>query len=505
LAFSWVMRAARHRNVVSTAHKKDSRGLAFVVIATVVLAVAARLTIAWLAPAVSPDGGVYLIVADNIRLNGCLSLSDPTGGQCVPHWGGNHPPGYPIMLWLSWLPFGRTEFAGLAAQSILFALAAGWMARAAALYSGSMWMGLAAGFIVALSPVQVAWARFVLPETLALTGTIWLFAELMLSLEAKKLRIVPIGLALGLAFFARYDNLLLILPVALCGFMLHRPVEALRRGMAVALIFSAPILIWSGYNVARGLSLVPDPFFFQDGRPTPHGYLAWGNTWITTIYQGGSFAYPLQNKSYDRIRIDPAAYDSTEERTRIEALLARLSSASGEPFPAEIDAEFAEIAASRRNGNPLRHWVGVPLQRMVQFWINPYYSFGWPIEIDSKLTPTQRELLANGSVGGVLQVARAYAVESAVKAGITGYRYVLLALGLGIVGLALGRKLQPVSPFVWLVATYVVSRTIALSLQSSIDNRYMIEALAPLEIAVALAVGIFLLSRRRATAMQPDG
>ena len=205
----------------------DARGAGFrrmryTIAAVVALAFAVRAPLALVAPVVSPDGAASQIVAANILLHGCISLSDPAAGACVPHWRGNHPPGYPGFLALSWTLFGQGLTSPLLVQSAIFAMAAGWLVRATAIFSRSRLVGSAVGLVAALSPVQLAWARFVLPETLSLAAALWVLAELMLSLHQRRLRWAPLGLGLLAASFLRYDGILLCVPVAVCGFMVHR-------------------------------------------------------------------------------------------------------------------------------------------------------------------------------------------------------------------------------------------------------------------------------------------
>ena len=54
------------------------------------------------------DTRIYKIVAQNLYLNFCLSLSNPEIGECLPHWGGNQPPGYSSFLALVY-KFGFSE------------------------------------------------------------------------------------------------------------------------------------------------------------------------------------------------------------------------------------------------------------------------------------------------------------------------------------------------------------------------------------------------------------
>ena len=71
-------------------------------------------------PEYGGDYEIYTTVAKNI-LNGCgVSLSDPLSEQCIPHFGGNHGPGYPLFISIGWLIFNNSDTAIRIMQSIIF-------------------------------------------------------------------------------------------------------------------------------------------------------------------------------------------------------------------------------------------------------------------------------------------------------------------------------------------------------------------------------------------------
>ena len=59
-------------------------------------------------PKSSGDGATYLKVAENIYYNFCISLSNPETKECVPHWGGNQGPLYPVFISISWFVLGKS-------------------------------------------------------------------------------------------------------------------------------------------------------------------------------------------------------------------------------------------------------------------------------------------------------------------------------------------------------------------------------------------------------------
>ena len=463
-------------------------------VAIAALGLAARLPLALLAPVVSPDGERYMRVAANLAQHACISISDPAGGACVPHWGGNHLPGYPAFVALVWLLSGASVTAVTVAQSLLCATAAARLAYAVARTHPQPAVAIAAGVLAALSPLQVPWARFVLPDALTVAAAWWLFAELLLSLHEGRLRIVGPGLAVLASALLRLDGFLLAIPAAVVGVHLHGLLAAVRRGVAVALIVALPIGAILARNVAQGLSLIPQPGM-HDGSLPPQGYLAWGNTWITTIYQGGQMAYPMWQYRYGDIVIDESAYSSEDERTRVEELLARLRQAEGQRFPPELDQAFDELAAEKRRQDPLNHYAVVPLRRMANFWFHPFASFGWPLELGETLGDAQGVDIVSLPSDHWLNVLLRHPLEAAGKGALLAYRLLLFGAFVAFVLLEWRRLSAHQRAFVVALALFAFARTAALSYQTSIDNRYMIPAMAAVELLVAMLAGLWFAKR----------
>lgn len=174
---------------------------------------------------------------------------------------------------------------------------------------------------------------------------------------------------LGLAGLLRTDILLLnaalvVAQVLLCGTRLFqaRLMSALRR-LAVFLVLPVAML------TAQYLSTSEIGF----ARPEFHcrGYMAWMRTW---------FAFsPIE---YDRLAFGPGnpnwpgfemtsfperAFLSRREREQTFNLLGRWKQ---EGYTEEIDKSFANIASQKSAEAPLRHFVVLPLLRMVHYWVN---------------------------------------------------------------------------------------------------------------------------------------
>ena len=210
---------------------------------------------------------------------------------------------------------------------------------------------------MALSPLQVAWPRYTQTETLTLAAVILTYAEILASFAEGRLRALPLGLAVVAATFVRLDGLILCVPVAIAAFVLHPPIEAIRRGMLAALIVAVPMAGWAVRNMAVGIPAFPAPMVMPNNAPAPYGYLAWGNTWVSEEYQRMGWAWGVTRFRYEGIVLDSKAFDSAEERDRVNGWLVELKKFDGKPFPPDIDAKFAELARERAARAPFRTYV----------------------------------------------------------------------------------------------------------------------------------------------------
>ncbi len=437
-----------------------------------------RLSLAVFAPAGAGDWGTYSVVANNVLLNQCVSLSDPASAACLPHWGGNQLPGYPWFMALVWSVFPRGLGSIVIAQAALTTLSTVYLARhAAPLFPNRRW-ALTAGLLLALSPLVVPLTRVGLPDALAVAATQWVLAELVRSHCEARLRVGPLAMALIAAVFLRYDSVFLALPIALTGIAVHGLTEAFKRGLVLALIVAIPLGIWWGRSVAAGLDTFPKPY----GGAPPMGYISWGKTWAVDQYQGPSWAYVIGTKYYDHIDIDPKIYRNDDERRRVESLVAELKGHTKKPFPPHIDAAFAEIAAERRAAEPWRYWVVLPLKRAAALWFSPRNSAAWPVSL--RLAPT--ETAANWS--RLVEITLANPGSALVKLGTAAYRLVLPLAALALLALAWRKRWRLE---VWLLAnalTLALARTLFMAAMLLTEPRYVVETMPFLELAAVAAL-----------------
>jgi hypothetical protein len=467
----------------------------------IALAIAVRLIFVLAAPFSGGDWDIYSTVAENI-LRGCgVSLSQPDSGQCIPHFGGNHLPGYPAFVALMWLVSGHADMAIRFAQLLLYAVALGRLVLVVRQYTSSDMAAFAVGLVIALSPLQVAWPRYTQTETLSLAASIWLFAEILASFAEGRLRAVPVGLAVLAATFIRLDGILLCVPVAVAAFMLHRPLDAIRRGSVAALVVVLPIAIWTVRNVVVGVPVMPAPMVLPNNAPPPYGYLAWGGTWLSQEYQRPGWGFGVTRFNYDSIRIDNKAFDSPEEKQQVMGWLAELAKYKGEAFPPEIDAKFAELARKRAARAPFRTYVVLPMERAAVLWGNPFSSFGWPNELPS-IVGDQQRLEASRNVGGLVNLARQYPFRALSKAFTATYRAILEIVFVAVVLLSFGAQLSEFRKFVWVVTAWLAARIAFLAVVDAFETRYMAPAAPAMELVVVLGC-LILMGRRARFGLRP--
>ena len=443
---------------------------------------------------------VYKIVAENIYLNHCVSQSPPLGAVCAPHWGGNQLPGFPAFVALMWSLSGKSDLAVLLGQSLVTGAAICWLAYAVRELSNCRHIALATGLVTALSPVCLGWARSLNTEALALATTIWVLAELFLSIARQRLRIWPLGVALACAAFIRFDNALLCLLVVVCAFAIHRPGEALRRGFAVAAVFAIPLLLWTVRSVAAGLPLVPSVNVaptIQSAGPVlfPPGMKKYYMSWLANATDQRTFSIPVYNGTYHEMHVPDHVFDTEHERDRVHFLLSKLAKQINKPIPREIDDEFGAMGAERYARNPLRQIIWLPLSRLATMWINPFYSWGLPISFGKAEVsiPMARRLNAGGP-GAIIQAALDNPVVAAGKAVANGYLLILLAAFLVLPFLFFR---TPPPSYAWtaflLALTLVFVRSLFLVSLAQVETRYIVECVPAIEAAVILGLA----ARRR--------
>lgn len=428
----------------------------------------------------------YMTVALNIFHNGCVSMSDPSTGACAPHWGGNQLPGYPAFIALSWLLTGEWARAPLIAQAVAFGLAAAYLIRALALAGTNARALILSAAVLVLSPTMIAWPRMLLTETLALAAALWVLAAIIRSVSESRIRIFELGVIFVIGLFIRYDFLMLAVPVAITGFFLHRPTEALRRGTLIAVMIAIPYGAWTLRSVAADLPPLPPYGLTIAGEPLAPGTLKWMGTWVASPYDLPISVWPLVTGDYENIQPRDRAFSNADERELVGDLLAQLNTVEHGRVPDQVDAAFGDLAAKRRSENRVYLALGLPLRRAAEMWFSPLPSMGWPGEVGSEREELLRAIKAK-DMGEVANFAKKKIRLAAAKAIVGGWRWLVLAgLGFVLVANVLGRRQDGL--LIWLALAYALVRTVVFASTVLVEARYLLPVFAWLEVSLVLAL-----------------
>ncbi len=442
-------------------------------------------------PETGGDFDIYSTVAKNI-LRGCgVSLSDPLSTQCVAHFGGNHGPGYDAFIALIWYFFNESNNAVRIIQSLIYSFFIIYFLIAIKKFIKEKILIIVFGIVLALSPLLVAWPRYVQTETLAVAFTIFTLSELLFSLNEKKVRIVSLSIALTLATWIRLDNIFLTIPVAVCCIYIHGIKKGVLCGFYIAVLLSISWSIWTVRNITVKLpSLIPTNMIMPDGSRSPVGYLGWTKTWITHEYEKPGALWGINRKNYLNITIPDYAYYSDSEKKAVKKLLADLQKHHQLPFPKYIDDEFKSLAKIKKEQFPFKYWIENPLKRIYKMWSNPFSSFGWPNEIPSDgLSHSERLIVAKGNFELLLIKIKKYPIRSISKVLNAAYKFLLTILFIYSLSYVFARNKKDMLYFLGLISTsYVLTRTIFFSLNGYFETRYLATSIPFMELLVVLCM-----------------
>ena len=450
-----------------------------------------RLLFVFFFPTSGGDYEIYSTVAQNI-LNGCgVSLSDPSSNKCVPHFGGNHGPGYPLFLSIVWFFSDYSDYAVRIIQSMIYSFTCIWLLISLYKLTKNNKLIIIFGILLSFSPLLIAWPRYIQTETLSIAATIFLLAELIFSIALRNIRIISISIALILATWIRLDNIFLTIPVAFTVIYIHGFRKGIIKGFIIALILSSTWGIWTARNIAVNLpSIFPSDMIMPDGSRSPTGYLKWTKTWITHEYERPGALWGINRKNYDAISIPDKAYIDINEKILVEKLLNELEKENKKDFPLRIDKEFEKIAIQKIANYPIRYWLFNPAIRALRIWTNPFSSFGWPNEMpDQGLTREERLSAAKGNSNILIKKAIEYPFHAISKGLNASYRLILMILLLyGFYKLFKMRHDNYIYPIGLITILYIFSRTLFFSLNSNFETRYMVTTIPFIELFVFLTI-----------------
>jgi hypothetical protein len=259
--------------------------------------------------------------------------------------------------------------------------------------------------------------------------------------------------------------------------------------------FSVPLLPWAARNFVtlKEIQFVAPRDAILPGEYAPVGYYAWTATWLERYRDLYISVWKIGEEPVKMDDLPPSAFDSPEERARIEELSREYNDSPDLDISPEMDRKFAEIANERTRRHPLRTYLRVPFERALTIWFTPRTEL---LPIDGKFWPIREQW--EDSPADVLVTGSFAAL---------GYLYVALAAGgvwfawrAGGGGSANGPLLGPNSWGIGLLLAYFVVRTAFLTTVEAPEPRYVVSCY-PGVLALIALLGVRKQETRRGNLM----
>lgn len=435
----------------------------------------------------------YIDVAENI-LNGCgISFSLPDSNDCIPAYGPNGP-GYPYFLAILKSVFDNDNFIKVT-QICIYLFSILFLKKQITKTTGSKITGDFTFIILSVSPLTLSWSRFILPEIIMISLSLIFIGYLIKSLTKKKFYNIEFCLLFVTMTFVRADAIFFIVPILYLIFKLYIFKEALKKILVFSIIFAIPWCIWTYRNFHSGASIFPNIHESYETRTKekfPSGYSQWILTWA---FQQYDFAYALnpthlnqldknKNFNYEDIKIKEDIYFNDEEKYETIKLFNELKLNSGKPFPEHIDKKFEVLAKARANENKMHNYVVLPIKRSINLWFNPYYSHGWPVELQTKLHDNKINL-NNKSIFEKIKLIKIFPLEILMKAILFFWITMLVFL---FALFSFKKKNENLKLFYLISFQLILLKTIFFAYTGFFETRYIVNLIPFLEVFIILAI-----------------
>jgi hypothetical protein len=233
----------------------------------------------------------------------------------------------------------------------------------------------------------------------------------------------------------------------------------------------APLAPWAVRNVItlQEIQFLAPKNSNLPGELVPSGFMAWEKTWLYRVSDCYLVPWKLNDESIDVNSIPSRAFDTPDEKERVEAILERYNSEL--TLTPEEDAAFGQLARERTSRYPIRTYLQLPIARAVTIWFTPR------IEL----------LPISGNVFPLVRTHEDDPVDQSTTVGL--FLLNLIYLGLALWGaIRLWRWNEAARPVVVLIAVFILLRTAFLSTLETPEPRYVLVCFPAI---VALAAQVF--------------
>ncbi|MFZ2641532.1 MAG: glycosyltransferase family 39 protein [Verrucomicrobiia bacterium] len=350
----------------------------FIVLAIIGLGLRLWLVPQWVDAMKADDSAQFNQYAVNLVQHGVFS--DDVTANPVPN--ARRTPHYPLFLasvykWAGCGSYRAVQFV----QSVLDLITCWLVYRTARELFRDRLVGYWSYGTALIATPLVAFTGYVLPETLA---TLWTTLAVFCALKACRdnRNIWFIGLGISCAAAALTRPALIALPVFLSpaffltpeGKRFFTPKRAALAGGCALLLF-LPWVTRNAVSLHQFQVLGASRATAQD-QAAP-GYHRWLSTWtdshaynrplIAAVVGQGTAFKPDQLPSVEKF--PDHAFDSNEERDAVKGLFRQVYAQM--KLTPEVDAGFKKLADEKISRHWLRHYVALPLFRMVMLWAEP--------------------------------------------------------------------------------------------------------------------------------------
>jgi hypothetical protein len=377
-------------------NRETRKHIALALLAGVVL----RLFFVFYLPVGDVDSDLYKELAQDVVVHHAYAFD--TGTELVPT--DVRLPGYPLFLSVLYVFFGDSTRAILIAQvlvdlatCILVAMLAASLAPEAArnrVTIAAIWLAATCPFVANYTADAITEVLATFFTTAAVLYLVWAYQKEFAAPEPQGERGAGWlwflgGMIAGLGALVRPEiPILLAAPAIVLAARWYKPVNwmrLMRTGLLLGAGLMLPLLPWAARNwiTLHKVQFLTARYFQMPGAYIPVGFYAWTHTWLYSTYDVDDVLNRLELESLQITDFPSSAFDSPEERARVQLLLEDQHNES-HVFTPLADAQFAELARERTARHPPRTYVTVPFRRSVAMWFTPrtellpYAGFLWP-------------------------------------------------------------------------------------------------------------------------------
>jgi len=183
------------------------------------------------------------------------------------------------------------------------------------------------------------------------------------------------GIVVGFGTLVRPETPLLLIAAALVLAAKWRNLRnwprLIRPGVLVGIGLIVALAPWVARNwvVLHKVQFLAPRYSELPGEYTPLGLTAWTDTWLWHFHDVYNVTWKVNDEEISADDIPASAFDSPEERTRVENVLEQYNESL--TMSRELDVQFRGVARERTERHPLRTYFEIPFLRTLTIWFTP--------------------------------------------------------------------------------------------------------------------------------------